>query len=106
MGRLDRMQASDHLPDNTGPGKEVQLPSSDLRFVKTWKRDCPKIEAEARGPVRELLQWSSKGFEQGRDHHLRSRNPGARRKSKGILRQPNHCQPNYKAMISPGSASL
>lgn len=57
-GRLDRMQGSDHLQGNTGPGKEVQLTASDLRFVKTWKRDCPKMEAEARGPVRELLQWS------------------------------------------------
>lgn len=58
MGRPDRMQGSDHLQDNKGPGKKVQLTSSDLRFVKTWKRGCPKIEAEARGPVREFLQWS------------------------------------------------
>lgn len=40
----------------TGPGKEVQLASSDLDFIMTWTRDCPGPRAEERGPVSGLLQ--------------------------------------------------
>lgn len=40
----------------TGPGKEVQLASSDLDFITTWTRDCPGPRAEERGPVSGLLQ--------------------------------------------------